>query len=137
MSLTHLLDTSVYSQPIKREPLLSVMQRWGALGDQSLCSSIICEAEVIQGLEIKNSPKLRQAYEAILKNRLPIFPVDLGVARIYARLQAAFVKNGRVKPVFDLLIAATALAHKLILVTCNFRDFEDIEGLIVEDWSVF
>ena len=38
--------------------------------------------------------------------------------------------------ILDRMIAATALVHELVVVTCNPRDFESIPGLQVEDWSV-
>jgi len=34
----------------------------------------------------------------------------------------------------DLLIASVAMAHKAILVTHNVKHFEQIEGLLLEDW---
>jgi tRNA(fMet)-specific endonuclease VapC len=33
------------------------------------------------------------------------------------------------------MIAATAITHGLTLATLNRRDFRDIPGLTVEDWS--
>lgn len=135
MALTHLLDTSVYCQPLKPKPLQSVIDRWGSLGDQALCTSIFCETEILQGLEMKGSATLRKAYRDILENRLPILSFDIKAARIYAKMQADFTKSGRRKPVFDLLIASIALAGKLILVTCNYNDFADIAGLTVENWA--
>jgi predicted nucleic acid-binding protein len=35
----------------------------------------------------------------------------------------------------DLLIAATAKQHDLVIATLNAKDFEDIPGLRVDDWS--
>lgn len=35
----------------------------------------------------------------------------------------------------DLKIAATALHHKLTVVTRNVRHFSRVPGLIVEDWQ--
>jgi tRNA(fMet)-specific endonuclease VapC len=35
----------------------------------------------------------------------------------------------------DLLIAATALAHDLTLVTHSLREFSRIAGLKIEDWE--
>ncbi|MDE0027014.1 MAG: type II toxin-antitoxin system VapC family toxin [Spirochaetaceae bacterium] len=135
MPITHLLDTSVYSQPIRKAPLRSVQRRWAAVGDRSLSTSVICEAEVLQGLEAKGSDRLWRAYRSVLKGRVNVLPVDVRVAEHYARVQAAAARIGRTRPAFDLLIAATALVHGLILATCNARHFAGIEGLPVEDWS--
>ena len=135
MPLTHLLDTSVYSQPIRKTSLPPVQRRWATLGDGSLSTSVICEAEVLQGLEAKRSDRLWQAYRSVLRGRVPVLPVDFRVAEQYARLQAAFTKRGRKRPAFDLLIAVTALVHELTLATCNARHFDGIAGLSVEDWS--
>jgi tRNA(fMet)-specific endonuclease VapC len=43
---------------------------------------------------------------------------------------------GIVVPQVDLLLAATAIAHNLTLVTHNTRDFEKIPGLRLEDWLI-
>ena len=136
MPVSHLLDTSVYSQPIRKAPLRSVQRRWAALGDRSLSTSVICEAEVLQGLEARGSDRLWRAYRSVLKDRVQVLPVDIRVAEHYARVQAASARAGRTRPAFDLLIAATALVHGLTLATCNVRHFEGIEGLSVEDWAL-
>ena len=114
----------------------SVQRRWDALGDRSLSTSVICEAEVLQGLEAKGSDRLWRAYRSVLKDRVHVLPVDIRVAEHYARVQAACTRAGRTRPAFDLLIAATALVHELTLATCNVRPFEGIEGLSVEDWAL-
>ena len=36
---------------------------------------------------------------------------------------------------YDVLIAAIALAHDLVLVTHNTKEFERVQGLKIEDWE--
>ena len=132
---SHLLDTSVYCQPIKPKPLPSVKRRWRELGDDPLAISVICEAELLCGLELKQSAKLRSQYDQLLKGRLQILSVDSSVARSFSQTKAACRKKGVAASDLDFLIAATAKAHGLILATINVRHFHGIEGLAVEDWS--
>lgn len=135
VSVTHLLDTSVYCQPIRKKPLPSVVARWMALGDNALCVSVHCEAEVLQGLEAKQSTQLWDRYQHLLQGRLPILDVTVEVAQTYAALAGPLIRRGMSRPVVDLFIAATAKRSGLILATLNLRHFVGIEGLAVEDWS--
>lgn len=135
MPLSHLLDTSVYCQPLKPRPLPSVERRWRAHGDDALATSIICEAELLYGLRLKQSPKLNVLHERLLQNRLPALAVDVAVAVAFSEIKAVCRRKGFATSDFDFLIAATAKAHGLILATLNIRHFRGIEGLAIEDWS--
>ena len=130
-----LLDTSVYSQPIKRVPLPSVIERWKANPESDYAVSAICELEVLYGIRLSGSENLKIAFRRILHGRFPILPFDARCAAAYAELQADFVAEGATRPAFDLMIAATALVHKLELATLNARDFRGIPGLRVLDWG--
>ncbi len=132
---SHLLDTSVFCQPVKPKPLPSVERRWRALGDAALAISVIGEAEVLCGLELKQSPKLNALYEQLLKGRLQVLAVDTAVAVSFSQIKAACRKKGFAASDFDFLIAATAKTHGLILATLNTRHFTGIEGLALEDWA--
>lgn len=44
------------------------------------------------------------------------------------------MEKGLAAPAVDFMIAATALANDLTLVTHNTKDFANIPGLRVEDW---
>ncbi|MBU6269623.1 MAG: type II toxin-antitoxin system VapC family toxin [Sphingomonadales bacterium] len=53
-----------------------------------------------------------------------------------ARAYAGMVRDiGVRRRSFDRLIAAHALARGLVLVTSNVKDFADVPGLKVEDWT--
>ena len=64
--------------------------------------------------------------------QFPIAPFDQAAEDRYQRLRAMRLRVGS----RDQKIAAIALAHNVILVTHNQRDFRLIPGLKVEDWAV-
>lgn len=135
MPLTHLLDTSVYCQPLKPRPLPGVEQRWRSLSDDALAVSVICEAEILYGIELKQSARLLALYDQLLRDRLAVLPVDAVIAKSFSQIKAAARKKGFAASDFDFLIAATAKAHGLTVATLNIRHFDGIPGLAVEDWS--
>jgi tRNA(fMet)-specific endonuclease VapC len=63
---------------------------------------------------------------------LNILPFDDAAAQTYAEMvrQVGVRRRG-----FDRLIGAQAMASAMVLVTRNEKDFADIPGLTVEDWS--
>lgn len=102
------------------------LQRWWALNRQApLFVSVLVLAELRQGLEKKRARDPVQAQNLHnwlneLRSRFGerIIPVDERVADVYGQLQA-----GPTLPVMDALMAATALAYDLVMVTRNQRDF--------------
>ena len=59
-----------------------------------------------------------------------MLPVDAAVARIWGELSA-----GRNRPVIDTLIAATAIAGGLTLVTRNTRDVAATGVPLIDPWQ--
>ena len=58
----------------------------------------------------------------------PVVPFDEAAARAFPSVPFRRAK-------FDRLIAAHALAMGATLVTANPKDFKDVPGLSVEDWT--
>ena len=75
---------------------------------------------------------LRQARWAEVLSTLTVLDIGGAVATIYARIVA--VRGFSRRRIIDRLIAATAIAHDLTLVTINGDDFRDIPGLSLEVW---
>lgn len=136
MTLRYLLDTSVFSQPIRPHPLAACQKRWQQFGDAKLAVPTMAIAEIEYGLFLKNSDKLWTAYRTILKDRLTTFDFTASVASVFGEMKARQAHLGKPVDDFDLAIAATAVAHDLTVATLNKRHFKLIEGLRWEDWSL-
>ena len=54
-----LLDTSVYSQPLRRRPVVQALKRWDTLGDAQCMVSVVSVAEVEFGLHLEASQNRR------------------------------------------------------------------------------
>lgn len=91
-----------------------------------LATSTIVLAELLRGADL-NAPEARARLDALL-TVVPALPFDDDAARAYARLP---FRRAR----FDRLIAAHALSRGLTVITANVRDFADVPGLAVEDWT--
>lgn len=133
--MSHLLDTSVFSQPLKRHPLPAPLARWEKFGDECCATSRVCIAEVEAGLRAENRPTRLAKYEQLLRFRLKVLPVDEAVWFTFTTIKARQHEMGFPIADLDLLIAATALRYDLILATLNVRHFQRIESLRWEDWS--
>lgn len=64
-----------------------------------------------------------------------VVPFDGACAEAYAEVRDRLEKRGKVIGSNDLLIAATALANDLTLVTNNLREFQRISDLRLEHWE--
>lgn len=62
---------------------------------------------------------------------MKILPFDLGCAEQAAKIYKNLKEKGLLIEAEDLLIGATALQHRLTLVSNNRRHFERIEGLLL------
>lgn len=103
------------------------------LPDEVLISSITL-AELSVGPLVATNASDRVARQAHLQQAEADFepvPFDAAAARAFGRVAAALRASGR-KPAaraYDALIAATAIANRLPLYTCNAADFSGITEL--------
>jgi tRNA(fMet)-specific endonuclease VapC len=101
----------------------------------SVALSSITTSELWYGVE--NSARREQNRAALAKFLLPleVMPYDEDASQAYGKLRAFLEKSGRGVGSMDLLIAAHAVSLKGILVTHNLREFGNVSGLKLEDWT--
>ncbi len=127
--MTWLIDTNVISEVRKRERCHpDVAAWWSGVNDRDLFLSVLTLGEIRRGIEAvrPKDPTRAAALEAWLADVAEAFGprvlgVDTAVAAAWGRLSAI-----RSVSVVDALLAATAAAHGLVLVT---RNTADVDGL--------
>ena len=62
---------------------------------------------------------------------IPVLPYDLAVAEVHAQLLVAVRAQGRPRGAHDLIIAATARAFDLSVVSADATAFEDLPGVTI------
>ena len=70
-----------------------------------------------------------------LRQQFVSVPFDDSAAEEYGRVRAHLAAVGAPIGPNDLMIAAISLAHGLILVTHNTKEFSRVPGLSLEDWE--
>lgn len=97
-------------------------------------SSVVL-AELYYGA--RNSSRVAENLRVVQRFAAPLSGVafDDACAEAYGDIRAELRRRGEPIGANDLLIAATARAKCLTLVTHDVREFERVPGLIVEDWE--
>lgn len=72
--------------------------------------------------------------EALL-NAAHVVRYERSCAIATARIRAALRTQGTPIGPYDVLLAGTALANGLVMVTANRSEFDRVIGLAVEDWT--
>jgi len=133
----YLLDTNIVSETRKIRPAPGVSGFLAAADAAALFVSALTLGELRKGVAARRRTDPLSAdqlgiwvdgIETAFTDR--VLPVDAAVARIWGELSA-----GRSVPVIDTLIAATAMAGGLTLVTRNTRDVALTGVALLDPWG--
>jgi len=127
-----MLDTNTCIFAINKNPV--VRARFIAEYPFGIAISAITEAELWFGVENSAKPEKNSETLRVFLTTVEILPFDTLAAAEYGRVRTGLKRAGTPIGERDTLIATHAKALGLTLVTNNTREFERVEGLLLEDW---
>jgi toxin FitB len=134
--LQYLLDTNILSETRKKQADERVMSFLSDAEPSALFVSVLSLGELRKGVALKtrsdaDAAKRLGAWVDGLEFSFGerILGIDAAIARQWGELSAQ-----RSRPVVDTLLAATALVHKLTLVTRNINDVHDLGVKLLDPW---
>lgn len=146
--MSYLLDTCILSKlrKIQKKPD-KLLQEWIIKHSESaFYLSVLTIGEIQQGIDKlnpKNNDDLQKKLilddwlnnDLIPRFKDRILSIDLSVIRRWGKISGEAQRNGFMIPVVDGLIAATASAYDLTLVTENVQDFMHTGVHIFNPWK--
>jgi len=133
------LDTDILT--LFQRGTSTILARVAQYSSSEIAISVVTVEEQLSGWytqlrKAKGPEKLAWAYRRLAANvrllaRLRILDYEEAALDRYEALKRLRLKVRKM----DLQIAATALEHGGTVVTRNVRDFQQVPGLRIEDWS--
>jgi predicted nucleic acid-binding protein len=138
--MKNLLDTCVIAEYKKPAPDVKVMNWLAAQIEESLFLSVLTIGEIEKGIARLPASKRKQTLETFLESLVTrfdrrILDLDTRTLRRWGALTAMLEKKGRVLPIVDSLLAATALEHDLTIITRNTGDFAGTGARVLNIWD--
>ncbi|MBV8127080.1 MAG: type II toxin-antitoxin system VapC family toxin [Planctomycetaceae bacterium] len=131
----YLLDCNHLSASLRRvSPVRERIHQGRRAGHRFIsCYPVLCELEV--GIQQTPNPDDNRRRLAQLLRHVRLWPLDTETTRLYGAVYLELRRQGRVLSQVDIMLAALARQHKLIVLTTD-RDFEALADLAVENWAV-
>ena len=131
--MQYLLDTCVISDFIKGEAGTKVRLKQTPPVDIAVSVITVMELRYRLALNPQRAQKVEPAISSFLSS-VTILPFSTVEAEQAAQIRAALKSQGQPIGAYDILIAATALQHNLLMITANQREFDRVLGLQTENW---
>jgi len=130
---TALIDTNIVSAFMRgNSQVICKIEEYLEKHD-TLTISIITYYEIMRGIKALSSKTKVKAFHEFM-SACNIEELDLLIAEKAADIYDELRRTGKLVEDADILIAATAMKHGMVVVTDNTEHFKRIRGLKVENW---
>ena len=128
-----LLDTDTIIYSLKGNDC--VLRNLGNHQYDSLKISVITLMELYYGAYKSQKTNANLAKVRRIETAFDTISVDFFISETFGMIKSQLECQGTPLDDFDLIIASTALANNLILVTNNEKHFRCVEGLKLDNWT--
>jgi toxin FitB len=139
--MNFLVDTNFLSETRKPRPNPGVVKWLQSVAWTEMAVSVITLGELEQGIvrtpAQANAARLHNWLEFEIKPAFEgrIVGVDQTIMSVWAKTTGTLIVQGKSQPLFDSLLAATAIAFDLTLVTRNIKDVQEMPVKILNPWT--
>jgi len=135
--MLYMLDTNICIFLLsKRKPVyFEKLDKLQNKINNRIAISTIVLSELQYGIANSQRPEQNQKDLNALLSKFEILPYSETCAIFYGNIRTTLKKSGCLISGNDLLIASHALAEDAILITNNIREFQRIDGLLLEYWE--
>lgn len=139
--MNYLLDTTAIAELVKPRPDRGLLGWLAEIDENRTHLSVVTLGELRRGIDRLPNGKRRARLERWLGEELParferrLLPADANVALEWGACRASADHAGRLIDPIDALIAATAITHRLTVVTRNVRHFQAVDVPIICPWE--
>jgi len=131
----YLLDTDICVYWLKKDDRIE--QNVISVGLENIAISFITLSELYYGAHKSQYIKENLAAISLLTGKVSVIDSNEQICARFGKLKVFLEKQGMIIDDADLFIAACALTTGATLVTNNTRHFKRIEGLQLQNWSIY
>ena len=131
--MAYLIDTDILIYSLKNDE--HVTQKFRKNQNIPKSISVITYGELVFGARKSRHIEKNLAVTYRIAELFPVIDIDKSIMDVFGEIKSSLEMRGSIIEDMDILIAATALSHNLILVTNNVKHFKKIKDLRMENWK--
>jgi tRNA(fMet)-specific endonuclease VapC len=128
------LDTNIIIKYLRNDPCVVQNFRNAVVANHDIIIPQAVNYEICRGFQLVTATKKKANYDILLQD-CKIAEMDVPSWKRAETIYENIYHKGFTVGELDILIAAYCLTHNCTIVTNNTKDFENIDGLTIIDWS--